>query len=215
MALGAVGEKSDLAVGEVVAVELEELVAAGVARKDERATAARIEAGPADRLGEERELATISARPIDEVDLIGLTEPRRDQHLAGAPDGRLLKAAPRISAYGRTAWTSAEGTGGSPSADRLGPGSMRIGTPRQGGRRQQQRNRRSESANLHHGCLLNQRGSGVYRRLIATIQPVRAEPKDKSPPSALLRPEPRTPSAMVGRQSTEFSSCRDRVPAST
>ncbi len=77
----AVGEQRDAAVGHVVAIELRELVAADVLAEHEVAALDRLERRPGDRLVEEGQLRARTARQLDVMDLRGIPEARRDQHL--------------------------------------------------------------------------------------------------------------------------------------
>ena len=98
----AVGEQRDAAVGHVVAIELRELVAADVLAEHEVAALHRLERGAADRLVEEGQLRARAAGKLDVVNLRGVAEARRDQHLAprrvpvGEVRGTRLGVAPHL-----------------------------------------------------------------------------------------------------------------------
>jgi hypothetical protein len=97
----AVGEQRHVAGGEVVAVVLEKLVAAGVAVEDEVVAGRGPVRGAAGALGEEGELRARAARRLHEVYLIGVAEARADEHLApgGVPVRERGRAELRVAAH--------------------------------------------------------------------------------------------------------------------
>ena len=78
----AVGEEGDAAVGEVLAVDLAEFVAALVFGEEEVAAGFGLVDGGGDGLGEEGELGAVAAGRADTVDLVGVAEAGGDEELA-------------------------------------------------------------------------------------------------------------------------------------
>jgi hypothetical protein len=77
----AVRQQRDRAVLEIVAIELRELIAALIARKDEELALRAIVGGGPDRFVEKRELTAHPEGRRDQMNLIRISEPRCDQHL--------------------------------------------------------------------------------------------------------------------------------------
>src|SRR5581483_6333946 len=78
----AVGEQRGLTARQVVAVELEKLVAAAVLGIDERFAGGGLELAAGDAVREKRELRARSAGELHIVDLRGIGKSRADEHLA-------------------------------------------------------------------------------------------------------------------------------------
>ena len=100
VARSAVRQERHAAVGEVVAVELEELAAAHVLREDEGVSRLRVELRAGDAVGEERQLGARAAGEQDAVGLGHVAEARRDEHLVAGrmPGGEAGRAEVRVPA---------------------------------------------------------------------------------------------------------------------
>ncbi len=118
----AVGQQRHAAVGEVVPVDLEELVAADVLRKDERVARFRLELRPRPRA---RERTSSASGRLPESGRGGPGSYCRSGSRSASPggsDASSRSSADRNSVYRQTSSASPAGTAGTPSTTRFSPG---------------------------------------------------------------------------------------------